>query len=108
MLNIDIPLLSNLFNRDNTCVAFNSVIPYFKDDHHQKQFVKDLVLFIANELVPLFFVELPFFQRLVMKQNPHVSFPSMCTLMYETLLKLIEKMKRNSLHNFLEFFTFAW
>jgi hypothetical protein len=28
--------------------------------------------------------------------------------MYETLLKLIEKMKRNSLHNFLEFFTFAW
>jgi hypothetical protein len=88
--------------------AFNSVVPYFKDDHHQEQFVKDLVLLIANELVPLFFVELPFFRRLVMKQNPHVNFPSMCTLMYETLLKLIEKMKRNSLHSFLEFFTLAW
>jgi hypothetical protein len=43
--------------------AFNSVVPYFKDDDHQKQFVKDLVLFIANELVPsFFFVKLPFFE----------------------------------------------
>jgi hypothetical protein len=42
--------------------ALNSVVPYFKDDDHQKQFVKDLVLFIANELVLSFFVKLPSFE----------------------------------------------
>jgi hypothetical protein len=41
--------------------ALNSVVPYFKNDDHQKQFVKDFVLFITNELVPLFFCRIAFF-----------------------------------------------
>ncbi len=47
-----------------------------KNDHHKKQFEKYLVLFIAKELVPLFFGEFPFLKRLVMRQNPCTRFPS--------------------------------
>jgi hypothetical protein len=36
-------------------------MPYSKNDPQQKQFEKDLALFIAKELVPLSFVETPFF-----------------------------------------------
>ncbi len=51
-------------------------MPYSKNDLQQKQFEEDLTLFIAKELVPLSFVEAPFFWRLVLKQNPHLNFPS--------------------------------
>jgi hypothetical protein len=48
-----------------------------KNDPQQKQFEEDLALFIAKKLVPLSFVETPFFQRLVLKQNLCLNFPSM-------------------------------
>jgi hypothetical protein len=38
---------------------------YSKNDPHQIQFEKDLVLFIAKELVLLSFVETTFFRRLI-------------------------------------------
>jgi hypothetical protein len=47
---------------------FGSVMPYSKNDLQQKQFEEDLALFIAKELVPLSFVDAPFFRRLVLKQ----------------------------------------
>ncbi len=34
------------------------------------------MLFIAKELVPLSFVEAPFFRRLILKYNPRLNFPS--------------------------------
>jgi hypothetical protein len=43
--------------------ALNSDVLYFKDDDHQKQIVKDF-LFIAYELVPLFFVEIAIFSKI--------------------------------------------
>ncbi len=46
---------------------FANVIPYSKDNPNQKQFEEDLALFIAKELVPLSFVEVSFFRRLVMR-----------------------------------------
>lgn len=49
---------------------FGSIVPYNKDDPHQKQFKEDLVLLIAKELVPLSFVEAPIFRRLILRQNP--------------------------------------
>jgi hypothetical protein len=51
-------------------------MPYSKNDLQQKQFEEDLALFIAKELVPLSFVEAPFFQRLILRQNPRFNFPS--------------------------------
>jgi hypothetical protein len=51
----------------NIVSFFGNVAPYFKDDPHQKQFEKDLLLFIAKELVPLSFVKSPFFRRLILK-----------------------------------------
>jgi hypothetical protein len=54
---------------------FDSVMLYSKNDPQQKQFEENLALFIAKELVPLSFVEAPFFWRLVLKQNPHLNFP---------------------------------
>jgi hypothetical protein len=47
---------------------FGSVMPYSNNDPQQKQFEEDLALFIAKELVPLSFVDIPFFQRLVLRQ----------------------------------------
>ncbi len=47
-----------------------------KNDHHQKKIEKDLVLFIAKELAPLYFGEFPFLRRLVLRQNPCSRFPS--------------------------------
>jgi len=35
---------------------FDSSVPYTKNDFHQKQFEKDLVLFIIKELMPLTFI----------------------------------------------------
>jgi hypothetical protein len=52
-------------------------MPCSNNDPQQKQFEEDLALFIAKELVPLSFVEVPFFWRLVLKQNFHLNFPSM-------------------------------
>jgi hypothetical protein len=43
-------------------------MPYSNNDPQQKQFEEDLALFIAKELVPLSFVDIPFFQRLVLRQ----------------------------------------
>jgi len=68
-------------------------MPYSKNDPQQKQFEKDLALFITKELVPLSFVETPVFRRLVLKQNPRFNFPSMRVLITEILLKITKKMK---------------
>jgi hypothetical protein len=46
----------------------------FKECPYQKQFEEDLALFIAKKLVPLSFVEAPFFRSLVLKQNPRFAF----------------------------------
>jgi hypothetical protein len=47
---------------------FVSVTPYSKDNPNQKQFGEDFVaLFITKELVPLSFVEVSFFRKLVMR-----------------------------------------
>jgi len=56
--------------------SFDNCMPYSKNDPQQKQFEEDLALFIVKELVPLSFVEAPFFWRLILKQNPHFNFPS--------------------------------
>jgi len=42
-------------------VFFGGCVHYNKDDHHQKQFEKDFILFIVKELVLPSFVEAPFF-----------------------------------------------
>ncbi len=43
----------------------SNVVLYSKDDLHQTEVEKDLVLFIAKEFVSLSFVKLPFFRRLI-------------------------------------------
>jgi hypothetical protein len=68
-------------------------MPSSKNDPQQKQFEEDLALFIAKELVPLSFVETPFFWKVVLKQNPHLNFPSKRMLVNEILLKITKKMK---------------
>jgi len=60
-------------------------MPYNKNDPNQIQFEEDLVLFIAKELVHLSFVEVPFLRRLILRQNPCVSFPSRHQLMNDIL-----------------------
>jgi len=40
---------------------FSNVMLYSNNDPQQNQFEKDLALFIAKELVPLSFIESPFF-----------------------------------------------
>jgi hypothetical protein len=50
-------------------------------------------LFIAKELVLLFFVEAPFFKKLFLKQNLHLNFPSRQTLANEILPKMTNKTK---------------
>jgi hypothetical protein len=47
----------------NIASFFGCIFPYGKNDPHQIQFEEYLVLFIAKELVPLSFVELPFLRR---------------------------------------------
>jgi len=79
----------------NIASFFGCTIPYSKNDPHQIQFEKNLVLFIAKKLIPLSFVESPFLRRLLLKQNPHVSFPSMHQLMNEILPRLVEKTKKD-------------
>jgi len=61
-----------------------------------------LALFIAKELMPLSFVEVPFFQRLVLRQNPHFNFPSRWVLINEILPKIIEKTKEKYIYLTLE------
>jgi hypothetical protein len=73
-----------------------------KNDPHQIQFEKDLVLFIVKELVPLSFVEAPFLRTLIFKQNPHFFFPSRHQLMNHILLKLAKKTKTNLIFEVLE------
>jgi len=70
-------------------------VPYSKNDLQQKQFEEDLALFTAKELVPLSFVEAPFFRRLVLRQNLRLNFPSrqVIVLVNEILLKITEKTK---------------
>jgi len=50
-------------------VIFGICVAYNKDDHHQKQFEKDFILFIVKELVIPSFVKAPFFRRLIQKKN---------------------------------------
>jgi hypothetical protein len=69
-------------------------MPYLHNDPQQKQFEEDLALFIAKKLVPLSFVETPFFWRLVLKQNPHLNFPCRRVLVNEILLKITKKTKQ--------------
>jgi hypothetical protein len=55
----------------NIISTFSGIyVPYNKNDHHEKQFEKDLVLCIAKKLVPLLVVEATFFRRLIIRQNP--------------------------------------
>jgi hypothetical protein len=77
-------------------------MPYSNNDIQQKQFEEDLALLIAKELVPLSFVETPFFQRLVLKQNPHLNFPSRQVLVNEILLKITKKTKKKYIFSVLE------
>jgi hypothetical protein len=51
----------------NIASFFGGIIPCSKNDPHQIQFEEDLVLFIAKELVLLFFVEASFFKRLILR-----------------------------------------
>jgi hypothetical protein len=51
----------------NIASFFGGTMPYSKNDPHQIQFEEDLVLFIAKELVLLFFVEAPFLKRLILR-----------------------------------------
>jgi len=60
----------------NISNVFASTTPYSKDNCYQKQFEKDLALFVAKELVPLSFVEVSFLKRLMRRQNPCLVFPS--------------------------------
>jgi hypothetical protein len=69
-----------------------------KNDPHQIQSEKDLVMFIVKELVPLFFVEAPFLRRLILKRNPHVIFPSRHQLMNHILLRLARKQKNKFIY----------
>jgi hypothetical protein len=46
---------------------FGSFVPYNKNDFHQKQFEEDVVLLITKELVPLSFIEVPCFRRLIFR-----------------------------------------
>jgi hypothetical protein len=62
----------------------------------------DLVLFIAKGLVPFFFVESPFLQRLVLRQNPSIDFPSMHQLMNNILSMLAKTTKEKFIHEVLE------
>jgi hypothetical protein len=64
-----------------------------KDDLNQKLFEEDLTLSIAKELVPLSFVEVPFFRRLVMRQNPCLVFPSRQALLNNILPRLAKQTK---------------
>jgi hypothetical protein len=60
------------------------------------------VLFIAKELVPLSFVELPFLRRWISRQNPHVSFPSRHQLMNGIPLRLAKKTQKKFISEALE------
>jgi len=61
---------------------------YSKNDPQQKQFEEDLALFITKELVPLSFVEVPFFWRLILRQNPCFNFLYSRMLVNEILPKI--------------------
>ncbi len=81
---------------------FDSVMPYSKNDLEQKQLEEDLALFIVKELVPLSFVEAPFFRRLILRQHPCFNFPSSWVLINEVLLKITKKMKEKYIFSTLE------
>jgi hypothetical protein len=59
-------------------------------------------LFIVKELVLLPFVEAPFLKRLILKQNPRVSFPSRHQLMNHILATCKLKKPIRNLFEFLE------
>jgi hypothetical protein len=50
-------------------------------------------LLIAKEFVPLSFVEAPFFRRLVLRQNPQLTFPSTQKLRHDLLPHIVERTK---------------
>jgi hypothetical protein len=78
-----------------------------KNDHHQKQFEKDLVLYIAKELIPLFFGEFPFLRRLVLRQNPCTRFPSSVPWCLKFCHSWLKWWKRNSSRNLFNLVTLA-
>ncbi len=53
------------------------------------------MLLITKELVPLSFVEAPFFRKLVLKQNFHLNFPSKWVSRKGLLSKVAKKTKEN-------------
>ncbi len=69
-------------------------MPYPNNGLHQKEFEKDLTLFIAKELVLLSFVEAPYFKKLFLKQNLHLNFRSRQTLINEILPRMTNKTKK--------------
>jgi hypothetical protein len=74
---------------------FGNIGFYNKDDFHQKQFEEDLALLITKVLVPLSFVEATFFRRLIIRQNPRLTFPSRQKLKHDILLGIVERTKEN-------------
>jgi hypothetical protein len=86
----------------NIISFLGSVISYSNNDLQQKQFEEDLALFIVKDLVPLSFVKAPFFQRLILRQNPCFNFPFSRVLVNEVLLTSTEKMKENYISSTLE------
>ncbi len=83
-------------------IFFGHVTPYSKDDLIQKEFEEDLTLFIAKELMSLSFVEAPFFNGLILKQNPHFNFPLRRILVNDILLRMVELTKDKYVFSSLE------
>jgi hypothetical protein len=63
------------------------------DDQIQKEFEEDLTLFIAKVLMSLSFVNVPFFRRLILKENPCLNYPLRQVLMNDILPRMVELTK---------------
>jgi hypothetical protein len=81
------PTPSNISN------FFGHVTPYPKDDWIEKELKEDLTLFIAKELISLSFVNVPFFRKLILKQNPCLNFPLRQVLVNDILPRMVELTK---------------
>jgi hypothetical protein len=70
---------------------FESVNPYQKDDVQQKQFMEDLLFFVAKGYMPIFGVENQWLKRLVMHQNSQVVFFNQKQMVQHAILSLMAK-----------------
>lgn len=60
--------------------VFSASNPYKKGDEQQQMFLEDLVLYIAKDYRPLSTMENVWLRRLMLRQSPHVVFPSRMAL----------------------------